>query len=115
MIKPSYYQDGTGKDLLNHLAEILPAAQYRGFCKGNAVKYLVRYEDKNGVEDLDKALTYLERLKEFEGQQARADKAAKIRAKFKDKADKLRAAGIDPEIKSMTVYARDLSVGEVNG
>lgn len=33
--------------------------QYQGFLRGNAVKYLARYEAKNGLEDLKKAQVYL--------------------------------------------------------
>ena len=32
---------------------------FRGYCKGNVLKYLYRYEDKGGVEDLKKARVYL--------------------------------------------------------
>lgn len=38
--------------------------QYIGFLKGNVLKYIMRFERKNGVEDLDKALTYLTWLRE---------------------------------------------------
>lgn len=34
-------------------------AEYHGFLKSNVLKYLLRYTDKNGVEDLMKAQTYL--------------------------------------------------------
>lgn len=33
-----------------------------GFCEGNAVKYLCRYQQKGGVEDLHKAKHYIEIL-----------------------------------------------------
>lgn len=33
-----------------------------GFAEGNVIKYVTRYKDKNGVEDLKKALHYLEML-----------------------------------------------------
>lgn len=33
--------------------------EYKGFIRGNVLKYLLRYKDKNGVEDLKKAQTYL--------------------------------------------------------
>ena len=33
-----------------------------GFCEGNIVKYVTRWKNKNGVEDLEKAKYYLERL-----------------------------------------------------
>lgn len=32
---------------------------YRGFLEGNVLKYPLRYKDKNGLEDLKKAKTYL--------------------------------------------------------
>ena len=35
-----------------------------GFCEGNAIKYICRYKSKGGVQDLDKAIHYLEMLKE---------------------------------------------------
>jgi|TARA_R110000822_G_scaffold99676_3_gene224675 hypothetical protein len=35
-----------------------------GFCEGNAIKYICRYMSKGGVQDLDKAIHYLELLKE---------------------------------------------------
>nr|DAH82292.1 MAG TPA: nucelotide kinase [Caudoviricetes sp.] len=33
--------------------------KYRGFLEGNILKYPLRYEDKNGLDDLKKAKTYL--------------------------------------------------------
>ena len=33
-----------------------------GFCEGNIIKYVSRYKDKNGLEDLKKAKHYLEFL-----------------------------------------------------
>ena len=33
-----------------------------GFCEGNIIKYVCRYENKNGIEDLRKARQYLEFL-----------------------------------------------------
>jgi len=32
------------------------------FWEGNALKYLLRYKHKNGVEDLEKAIHYIEYL-----------------------------------------------------
>ena len=37
-----------------------------GFWDGNALKYLMRYRDKGGVEDLRKAIHYIEKLIELE-------------------------------------------------
>lgn len=36
--------------------------EFVGFCKGNVLKYLLRYKDKNGIEDLEKAKIYLDWL-----------------------------------------------------
>jgi len=37
-----------------------------GFYIGNIIKYVTRYKHKNGVEDLIKAMDYLDRLIKFE-------------------------------------------------
>ena len=34
------------------------------FAEGNAIKYICRHSHKNGVEDIDKAIHYLEMIKE---------------------------------------------------
>ena len=47
--------------------------EYRGFLKGNVLKYLARYRGKNGIEDLNKAEWYLHRLQEFEAVQGDDD------------------------------------------
>jgi hypothetical protein len=40
-----------------------------GFYEGNIIKYVARYKQKNGVEDLKKAAWYLNRLIEKEENQ----------------------------------------------
>lgn len=37
-----------------------------GFCEGNAIKYLCRHGDKNGAQDLRKAIHYIELLLQME-------------------------------------------------
>jgi hypothetical protein len=37
-----------------------------GFCVGNVIKYICRYKNKNGIEDLKKAKHYLEILIDME-------------------------------------------------
>lgn len=65
-IEPDYYQNN-GKDLLDRFEEgLLTKDEVRGFYKGNIIKYTVRYKDKNGIEDLNKIQTYIERLAQFE-------------------------------------------------
>jgi len=36
-----------------------------GFIEGNVIKYLLRFKEKNGLQDLDKAIHYVELLKEL--------------------------------------------------
>lgn len=36
------------------------------FCEGNVIKYVVRWREKGGIEDLNKAIHYLNILKENE-------------------------------------------------
>ncbi len=36
------------------------------FYEGNALKYLLRHKNKNGAEDIKKAIHYLEAILEFE-------------------------------------------------
>lgn len=39
---------------------------FQGFLQGNAIKYLARWKDKGGVEDLQKAQHYIQKLIESE-------------------------------------------------
>jgi len=36
-----------------------------GYIEGNVIKYVCRWKDKNGLEDIEKAIHYLELLKEL--------------------------------------------------
>lgn len=67
-LKPKYYQQN-GQDLIDHLSDIFNADMFVGFMTGNIFKYLTRWQQKNGIEDLKKAQVYLNRLIEFEKQQ----------------------------------------------
>lgn len=42
--------------------EPIDICEQYSFCQGNVIKYLLRYENKNGIEDLKKALWYLDRI-----------------------------------------------------
>ena len=66
---------------------------FKGFLKGNCLKYLWRYQHKNGSEDLEKAQWYLGRLIEIrEGEE---DKARKIMEASKEVASYI--ANHDPD------------------
>ena len=60
-VNPSHYNQGPIK-CIDAMQIVLTAEEYRGFLKGNAIKYLWREENKNGIEDLKKAKWYLDRL-----------------------------------------------------
>lgn len=62
---PAHYKHGK-YDLITHLEDIFTEEELRGFLKGNVIKYIDRYRDKNGIEDLGKAREYTHRLEEFE-------------------------------------------------
>lgn len=44
-----------------HGMQCIELTQHLNFCLGNAVKYIWRHQDKNGLEDLHKARWYLKR------------------------------------------------------
>ena len=58
-IKPNYY--GTGIDVIEFCLR-----NNLTFMQGNVIKYVTRYKYKNGIEDLEKAKEYIDRLIEFE-------------------------------------------------
>lgn len=61
--KPNYYQTADGRDPISLMAEgLLTREQTTGFLEGNIIKYLKRWQHKNGLEDLQKAQEYLNRL-----------------------------------------------------
>ena len=43
------------------------AANGLGYFEGTAIKYLTRYKEKGGVDDLKKAVHFIEKLIEIEG------------------------------------------------
>lgn len=75
MIKPSYYRSDNGKDLFDLFEDgMITKDQVIGFYKANIIKYVVRFEEKNGEEDLDKAITYLDRLRRVVHQKVNKDR-----------------------------------------
>jgi hypothetical protein len=66
---PAHYTSG-GIECIDAIKASMTEEQFKGFLKGNVIKYLWRYELKNNpVQDLEKAQYYLNRLiKEIKGQ-----------------------------------------------
>lgn len=60
-INPNHYIFG-GIETIEYLKAKMTADEFRGFLKGNVLKYVSREAEKNGVEDLKKAKWYLDKL-----------------------------------------------------
>lgn len=60
-IKPNHYQIG-GIEVFDYMEAKMTHEQFEGFCLGNILKYVSRYPHKNGIEDLEKAQRYLNKL-----------------------------------------------------
>ena len=59
-INPTHYK-GT-IECIDAIESTMTKEAYRGYLKGNIIKYVWRYDRKNGVEDLEKAQWYLKKL-----------------------------------------------------
>lgn len=58
---PRHY--GTGKiECIEYLEDFLTHEEFIGYLRGNIGKYLHRWRYKNGLEDLEKAQWYLNKL-----------------------------------------------------
>jgi hypothetical protein len=55
--KPAHYNQG-GIECIQAIEASMSHEEFIGYLKGNAMKYLWRYRNKNGVEDLKKAQWY---------------------------------------------------------
>ena len=58
---PEHYTSG-GVECIDAIQAALTPEEYRGFLKGNVIKYTWRERMKAGVESLQKAEWYLKRL-----------------------------------------------------
>lgn len=58
--QPNHYKlDGLDVEVLDIIKAVLTKEQFEGFLHGNVIKYTLRTNKKNGVEDLEKAHKYL--------------------------------------------------------
>lgn len=61
---PSHYNQG-GIECIDAMVAAFGKEAVENFCMCNAFKYVWRNRDKNGFEDIDKAIWYLEKVKEL--------------------------------------------------
>lgn len=65
---PSHYE--TGKfECIDVMVETQGVEAVKGFCIGNAFKYIYRHGNKNGLEDVKKARWYLDKYIELSEEQ----------------------------------------------
>ena len=62
---PSHYNKYE-REVIDSIRGLCTEDEYRGYLKGNQIKYLARYQEKNGLEDLRKHRWYADALIEFE-------------------------------------------------
>lgn len=58
---PKHYNSGK-IEVIDIMEDQLSDVEYRGYIKGQVLKYITREAHKNGLEDLEKAHWYLTRL-----------------------------------------------------
>lgn len=57
---PKHYQlPGLNIEAIDVIKAVLGDDKFEGYCRGNVIKYILRADAKNGVEDLKKAKVYL--------------------------------------------------------
>ena len=67
---PAHYE--TGKfECIDVMVETQGVEATQNFCVCNALKYVYRHKRKNGMEDLQKAIWYLNKAVELEGEKNR--------------------------------------------
>lgn len=73
---PSHYTQG-GIECIDALEAATTGLEgIEAVCTANAIKYLWRWKYKNGVEDIDKAIWYLQKLRSKVTDEGQTDSAA---------------------------------------
>ena len=57
---PNHYLGNV--EVIDYIEDKLTSEQFEGYLVGNVIKYLSRYQKKNGLEDLQKGRWYLNKL-----------------------------------------------------
>lgn len=59
---PPHYTKGSSIECIDYLRDSMGDEGFLFYCEGAVKKYLHRWRHKNGVQDLEKAVWYLERM-----------------------------------------------------
>lgn len=65
-VNPQHYKNGEVECIEGIKAAVVGKDGFAGYLTGNVIKYIWRYESKGGVQDLEKASWYLNKLVEYE-------------------------------------------------
>lgn len=65
---PSHY-NRYSREVIESIKGLCTPDEFRGYLKGNIIKYSARYSGKDGIQDIDKLAKYTQFLKEFELEQ----------------------------------------------
>ena len=57
---PNHYLGNV--EVIDYIEDKLTTDQFEGYLVGNVIKYISRYQKKNGIEDLQKGRWYLDKL-----------------------------------------------------
>lgn len=58
---PNHY-NSYSREVIDTMQGSMTTEEFKGYLKGNVMKYINRYQFKNGVEDLKKSQWYLNKL-----------------------------------------------------
>jgi hypothetical protein len=67
--RPSHYASGV-IECIDAIQSSMTPEEFQGYCKGNLMKYVWRWRDKGGRQDLQKANWYLTKLLEYTNDQS---------------------------------------------
>lgn len=112
---PKHYTTG-GIECIDYIQDKLTEEEFRGYIKGNVLKYITRERHKNGNEDLKKAKWYLDRLIEIIEQNTSNEETKKIMQKILTKNVFVHSADmgipIEEEYKRLAKKRREVTEGE---
>lgn len=63
---PEHYQNPGGVETIDIIENVLGLEGFLAYCWGNAIKYICRWKKKGGMESLNKAVWYIQRIEKTE-------------------------------------------------
>ena len=71
---PNHYCKG-GLECIDAIKAVVSTItdSFEAYCTGNIIKYIWRWNDKNGIEDLRKAMQYIEFIEQYRASKQSAD------------------------------------------